>query len=153
MRKTEILRLLNKARYYHNYLEEEKKAIKICDKILKEHPENRDVLLVKAGSLSCLNKEKESFQLVTKIIERWPKHWEAYYLMGLLLFNTNEKTAMNNFIKSIELKKKFDNVIAAAQLAYFMQDEGYKILLEDAKKIDASRYKNYMNGYWEWEVY
>src|SRR3989344_4262617 len=101
MNKKDIFKLLNKARYYHNYLYEENKAIILCDKILEKDPENRDALLVKAGSLHHIDKEKESFQLIAEIIKKWPNHWEAYYLMGMLLFNTNEKMAMQNFNKSI----------------------------------------------------
>ena len=153
MNNKELLNLLNKARYYHNCLCDEEEAIKICDSIIKIEPENRDAMLIKAGSLSEINKEKESFQLITKIIEKWPNHWEAYYLMGLLLFNTNEEMAMKNLIKSINLEKKFDNIITAAQLLYFMQKPGYETYLEYAKKIDSVRYNNYMKNYWEWEIY
>lgn len=153
MNKKEILNLLNDARIFHNHLCDEKEAIKICNRILKEHPENRDALLIKAGSLSEINKEKESFQLVTKIIKKWPNHWEAYYLMGLLLFNTNEEIAIKNLIKSINLEKKFDNTIAAAQLLYFMQKPSYEAYLEYAKKIDSVRYNNYIKNYWEWEIF
>lgn len=152
MNKGEVLRLLDEARFYHNYSCEEYKAIKICDIILKENPKNRDALLIKAGSLSCLNREKESYELITKIMKKWPNHWEAYYLMGLLLFNTDEKMAMENFNKSIKLKKTFDNTICAAQLLYFLQRPNYKEYLEEAKKIDLPRYKNYMKNYWEWGI-
>ena len=60
MNKKQLLNLLNKARISHNHLCDEKEAIKICDKILKEHPENRDALLIKAGSLSEINKESKN---------------------------------------------------------------------------------------------
>jgi len=92
-------------------------------------------MLIKAGSLSCLNKEKESYQLTTEIIKKWPDHWEAYYLIGFLLLDTNEKMAMENFNKSIELEKNFNNTIAAAQLAYFMQNGDYKLYLRYAREI------------------
>jgi len=36
-------------------------------------------------------------EYIIKIIKKWPAHWEAYYLMGLLLFNTNEKMAIDYF--------------------------------------------------------
>ncbi len=148
----EILELLDEARYYHNYSCEEEKVIRICNHILKNNPENRDAMLIKAGSFQCLDREKKSFQLITKIIEKWPNHWEAYYLLGLLLFNTNEKMAMENFNRSIKLKKTFDNTIVAAQLAYFLQQDNYKEYLRCAEKIDAIRYNNYMKNFWEWEV-
>ncbi len=151
MKNKKLLKLLDEARYYHNYSCEEDKALKICNKILKEEPENRDALLVKAGSLSCINKEKEAYNLINKIIKKWPNHWEAYYLMGLLLFNTNEDLAMENFIKSIKLEKNFNNTIAMAQLAYFLHQPNYEKYLEDAKEIDYKRYKNYIANYWEWE--
>jgi len=147
-----VINLLNQARYYHNNSCEEKKAIELCNKVLKKDPENIDAMLIKAGSLSCLDKEKESYQLLIKIIKKWPGHWEAYYLMGLLLFNTNEKIAIENFNKSIKLKKTFDNTISAAQLLYFLEDNNYKEYLKQAKKIDLYRYKNYMKNYWEWEI-
>src|SRR3989338_5030411 len=152
MNKKELLNLLNKAREYHNYLCDEKEAIKICNKILKEYPEDRDAMLIKAGSLSEINKEKESFQLITKIIEKWPNHWGAYYLMGLLLFNTNEKMAIENFNKSIKLKRTFDNTIAVAQLLYFLEDNRYKKHLKYAKSLDINRFHNYMKNFWEWEI-
>jgi len=152
MNKKELLNLLNKARIFHNQLCDEKEAIKICNKILKEYPEDRDSMLIKAGSLSEINKEKESFQLITKIIEKWPNHWEAYYLMGLLLFNTNEKMAIENFNKSIKLKRAFDNSIAVAQLLYFLEDNHYKKHLKHAKSIDINRFHDYMKNFWEWEI-
>src|SRR3989344_289912 len=138
----ELLNLLNKAREYHNYLCDEKEAIKICNKILKEYPDNRDALLIKAGSLSEVNKEKESFQLINKIIEKWPNHWEAYYLMGLLLFNTNEKMALENF----------NNLIVTAQLLYFLENSKYKDYLKQAREIDKIRHDNYMGNFWEWKI-
>ncbi len=147
-----LLNLLNRARYYYNYLENEKKAIKICDYILEEEPENKDAMLIKAGSFNCIGKEKESFLLISEIIKKWPQDWEAYYLMGMLLFNTNEGMAIENFNKSIRLKKTFDNVISAAQLLYFLEDNRYKEYLKQAKRLDSGRYKNYMENYWEWEI-
>jgi len=148
----EILELLNRARHLNNYHSEEEKAIELCDKILKKDPENMDAMLVKAGSLNRLNNEKEAFKLITKIIRKWPEHWEAYYLLGMLLFNTNEEKAMQNFKKSILLNENFDNIIAVAQLMYFLQDSNYQDYLDQARKIDPSRFDNYMKNYWEWEV-
>ena len=150
--KEKVLKLLNKARYYHNCLCREEKAIKICNKILKDDPENRDALLIKAGSLKYVHKGKGSFLLLTHIIEKWPDHWEAYYLIGVLLFNADEKQAMENFTKSMDRKKTFDNCIAAAQLAYFMNDETYITYLSSAQELDPPRYVNYMDKYWEWEL-
>lgn len=152
LNKEEIMDLLNKARYYHNYLCKEKKAIKLCNKILEHEPENRDALLVKAGSLRYLGKEKEAVYLIQSIMLTWPNHWEAYYLMGLYLFNTDEEEAMDYVIKSIKLEKKFDNSIAAAQLAYFMGKDSYKEYLHYAEQLDSARYKNYMEKYWEREI-
>lgn len=152
MNEKKISSLLNQARIYHNHLCDEDEAIKICDVILKDNPHNRDALLIKAGSLSSIDKEKESFQLLTNIIEKWPDHWEAYYLMGLLLFNTNEEIAMENFMKSISLEKTFDNTICAAQLAYFLENNIYRKLLEQAKEINPPRYAKYMKNCWEWEI-
>lgn len=152
MNKKQLSNLLNKARIFHNHLCDEKEAIKICNRILKENPENRDALLIKAGSLSKINKERESFQLVTKIIKKWPNHWEAYYLLGLLLFNTNEELDLQNFNRSIKLNNNFNNVVSAAQLLYFLGESRYKEYLEEAKRLAPKRYKDYMKNYWEWQI-
>ena len=147
-----ISKLLNKAGYYHNYSENENKAIELCNEILKKDVENIDALLIKAGALSHVNKEKEDFQLTEKIIKKWSNHWEAYYLMGLLLFNTNEKMAMQNFNNSITIMITLDNTISAAQISYFVQQRDYKKYLKSAKELDIFRYTRYMEDYWEWEI-
>src|SRR3989338_3233121 len=99
-----------------------------------------------------VSNEKESFQLINKIIEKWPNHWEAYYLMGLLLFNTNEKMALENFYKSIKLKKDFNNLIVTAQLLYFLENSKYKDYLKQTREIDKIRHDNYMGNFWEWKI-
>ncbi|MBI2629855.1 hypothetical protein HYW76_02025 [Candidatus Pacearchaeota archaeon] len=147
-----VVNLLNQARYCHNYLCEEKKAIELCNQALKIDPENRNAMLIKAGSFNCIGKEKDSFLLINKIIKKWPNHWEAYYLLGLLLFNTNEKMAIENFNKSIKLKKTFDNTISAAQFLYFLENNNYKEYLKEAEKFDLHGYKYYMKNYWEYEI-
>ena len=152
LKENNISKLLNRARYFHNIKCDEIKAIKICNQVLKKYPMNRDAMLIKAGSLDCLGKERESFLLINKAIKKWPDHWEAYYLMGLLLFNTNEKMAIENFKKSIKLKKTFDNTISAAQLLYFLEDKSYKEYLKKAENLEPARFKNYMKNYWEWEI-
>ena len=119
MEESEINSMLNEARYLHNYLEKEDEAIKICDKILEHDPNNRDALLIKIGSLNLIGKEKEASHLIQEAINKWPEHWEAYYLLGLELFNINEKMAVDFFKKSIALESNFDNNITLAQLLYF----------------------------------
>ncbi len=163
---SEIQELLGKARYYHNIMYEEdkaielcnkaielcNKAIELCNKALKIEPENKDAMLIKAGSLDCLGKEKEAYELIQKIIEKWPANWEAYYLMGMLLFNTNEKMAIENINKSIKLNNNFNNVIAAAQLLYFLEEKKYNEYLKEAKRLAPKRFEKYMEDYWEWEI-
>ena len=148
----EIEMKLDEARYYHNILEKEEKAIKICDEILKIDNNNRDALSIKAGSLPYIGKEKEAFELTSKIIEMWPDYWEGYYLLGFLYFNVNENMAIEAFKKSIELEENFDNLIALAQLLYFLQDPGYEACLIKAKKLNPQRFKKYMKNYWEWGI-
>lgn len=150
--KKKIMDLLNEARFFHNTLENEQEAIKICDQILELNPDNRDALLIKAGSLPHLDRNDEANELIVNIKAKWPDHWEAYYLQGVALFNENEEKAMREFEKSIELKETFDNLISAAQLACFMQRPVYKEYLGKAKKLDQKRFDNYMKSYWENET-
>lgn len=150
--KKKINDLLNEARFLHNRLKDEEEAIRICDKILQLEQDNRDALLIKAGSLPYLGRKEEALELIIKIKGKWPDHWEAYYLNGLRLFNENEEEAMREFEKSIGLKETFDNLISAAQLAYFMSSPSYKDYLGKAKKLDQRRFDGYMRNYWENEV-
>jgi len=151
-KKFEIRMKLDEARYYHNILEDEKAAIKICNEILKIDENNRDALLIKAGSLLYVDKEKEAFELTNKIIDMWPDHWEAYYLLGFLYFNVNEKMAVEAFEKSIKLEENFNNTIAIAQLLYFLENPYHEKYLMKAKKLEPERFEKYMKNSWEWEI-
>ena len=141
--------MLNEARFYNNVAEDNLEAIKICNQILELDHGNRDAMLIKAGALNNSDRFAETAELIIQIKDKWPDHWEAYYLYGLNKFNENEEEAMREFEKSIELKENFDNLISAAQLAYFMRRPVYKEYLEKAKKLDQKRFDNYMKNYWE----
>jgi tetratricopeptide (TPR) repeat protein len=147
-----ICRLLDEDRNLHNIAYESEKAIPICDEILKLDKDNRDALLIKAGALHTINKEKEAYELLIDIVDKWPYHWEAYYVLGIMFFNTNEEKAAEFFEKSLELKETFDNLTFYAQLLYFLRDSKYKTLLMKAQKLDPIRFKRFMKEYWEWEI-
>ena len=147
-----ICKLLGEARRLHNITYESEKAIPLCDEILRLDKDNRNALLIKAGALHKINKEKEAYDLLIYIINKWPDHWEAYYLLGITFFNTNEKKAAEFFEKSLELKETFDNLTFYAQLLYFLRDSKYKRLLMKAQKLDPIRFKRFMKEYWEWEI-
>lgn len=85
-----ILEMLEEARFTKNILGKPRKAIKICNKILKIDPENRDALLVKAGGLQESMHFQEALTLHQTIIEKWPQHWEAYYLAALNHFSQDK---------------------------------------------------------------
>lgn len=148
----EIETLLLQARQLRNVEFNDIKAIVICDKILKIAPENRDAMLIKAGALVQLNKELEFLKLVKLIITKWSNHWEAYYLMGLFLFNLDGKQALFYLERSLNLDENFDNIVVYAQLSYFNGKHDYMNYLEKAKSIDKKRYDNYMKTVWTYDL-
>ncbi len=151
-KRKKIMDLLNEARFCCNVSADDEEAISICDKILQLEPDNRDAMLIKAGSLPRVDRISEAKELIGKIKSMWPNHWEAYYLQGVAMFNENEQEAMREFEKSLDLEERFDNLISAAQLAYFMQRPIYKEYLAKAGKLDRGRFNNYMKNYWENEL-
>lgn len=147
-----IFELLDKARHHRNVSCDDKKAIKICDEILDMDENNRDAMLIKAGALGQIGRNKESLHLINSIKEKWPEHWEAYYLLGLRLFNKNERKAMQAFKKSLEFEERFDNLVSTAQLAYFMGKHNYQEYLDKAEKLEPERFKNFMKTCWSYDL-
>lgn len=150
--KAEMARLLEEARYWRNVGEDDKKAIRLCDRILALDPDHRDALLVKAGALGGLGRKTQSLQLIRDIMKRWPDHWEAYYLLGLRFFNDDEEMAMQAFRQSLGKETRFDNLIATAQLAYFMGHVDYQKYLDKAELLDRPRFQNYMKTCWSYDL-
>ncbi len=143
-----VLEMLNEARYMKNVLNNPKKAIKLCDKILEFSPENRDALLIKAGGLQESMYFNEALTLIQKIIEKCPQHWEAYYLAGMNHFcQGKDLEAVEMIDKSVECKETFDNVIAKAQMLCIWGKD-YQPWLDKAKVMDESRAANFMKHHW-----
>ncbi len=152
MKQNNILEMLDDARLLKNELEETEKAIKLCDKILKLDPENRDAMLIKAGGLKELGDVEGFLALSKQIIEKWPEHWEAYYLLSLFSFAINEDDkALELMRHSLDLDKNFNNVISYGQMLYLTGDHTYLEYVDRAKKIDIKRAKNFMKNHWIWD--
>lgn len=140
--------LINEARFHRNITCKDKKAIKICDRILKIDPFNRDAMLIKAGALKSLYRNNEAVALINKIMRKWPSNWEAYYLLAGHYFSVNEdEKALELIDKSLELDERFDNVIQKAQMLYLMGKD-YMEFVEKARKIDKERTENFMKNVW-----
>ena len=149
----EINSMLDEARFVKNQLGYPKKAIKICDKILKIDDSCRDAMLIKAGAFGELFYIDEALELIKKIIQKWPEHWEGYYLLALNLTTTNnDEEGLKAINKSIELNENFDNVISKAQMLYFMGKSDYIEFVENAKKIDSKRTENFMQNHFIYDV-
>ncbi len=148
----EIAALVQEARHLRNIDGKDEKALRVCDRILALDGHNRDALLLRAGALGGLRREKECLRLTGDIIEQWPDHWEAYYLLALHSFNTDEQKALELLKKSIGLTENFDNLIAIAQLAYFMGRDEYLAYLSRAEALNPPRFKNYMEHFWSYDL-
>ena len=146
--KATVLKMLDEARFIKNVLGNPRKAIKLCNQILEIDPENRDALLIKAGGLQESMHFQEALALHQQIIEKWPQHWEAYYLAGMNHFSQErDREALEMIDKSVECKEMFDNVIAKAQMLCLWNKE-YESWLEKARLMDASRAANFMKHHW-----
>ena len=152
MQMDHVFRMVDEARLLKNELGETKKAIKVCDKILKIEPNNRDAMLIKAGALKELGETDEFIRLSDTIIKKWPEHWEAYYLRSLYLFACNEDdNALVLMQHSIKLGENFDNVISYGQMLYLTGDHSYSEYVDKAKKINSQRAKNFLKNHWIWD--
>lgn len=152
MKEDNILEILDEARFLKNELGETRKAIKLCDKILRIEPDNRDAMLVKAGGLKELGEVEKFLSLSKEIIEKWPEHWESYYLLSLFSFAINEDDkALELMSQSLSLDENFNNVISYGQMLYIIGDHSYVEYAERAKKIDPKRAKNFMKNHWIWD--
>ena len=122
MKKNEkIISMLNEARFFKNSLGEPKKAINICNKILKIDPSCRDALLIQAGAMNEMFLLDEAGKLIGQIVEKWPVHWEGYYLLALnCLSKEEDEKGLKMIDKSMELNENFDNLIAKAQMLYLL---------------------------------
>lgn len=126
-----------------------KAAIKICDRILKIHPDNIYALLLKAGALNELHKYDKAFAVLNQTIEDHPDNWEAYYLLAMNHFCMGYyEKALELINKSVELQEMFDNVLSKAQMLKLMKKENYQEFVENAKCIDEKRCENFMKNMW-----
>ncbi|MBI2653087.1 hypothetical protein HYX00_06480 [Candidatus Woesearchaeota archaeon] len=152
MTQRNILKILDEARFLKNELGETKKAIRLCDKILRIEPDNRDAMLIKAGGLKELGEAERFLGLSKEIIEKWPEHWEAYYLLSLFSFAIEEEDkTLELMSKSLSLEENFNNVISYGQMLYLTGDQDYMTYIDKAKKIDTKRAKNFMKNHWIWD--
>ena len=149
----EIISMLNEARFLKNRLGEPKKAINICNKILKIDSSCRDAMLIKAGALNEVFLLDEAGKLISQIVEKWPVHWEGYYLLALNCFSKEEdEKGLKAIDKSIELSENFDNLIIKAQILYLRGKGEYMDYVEKAKKIDKKRAENFMKNHFTYDV-
>ncbi len=148
-----IIDMLNEARFLKNGLGEPKKAINICNKIIKIDSSCRDAMLIKAGALNEMFLLDEAGKLINRIVEKWPVHWEGYYLLALNLFSKEEdEEGFKAIDRSIELNENFDNIITKAQMLYLLGKGDYMEYVEKAKRIDKKRAENFMKCHFAYDV-
>ncbi|MDI6738110.1 MAG: hypothetical protein QME12_06375 [Nanoarchaeota archaeon] len=144
-----ITAMLDEARIVKNYLGKPKKAIKLCDEILKISPSNKDALLIKAGALGKLFELNKSDEILSFVMQRYPGDWEAYWLYAGHCFALGkDEKALEMIDKSLELRRTFDNVISKAQHLHLMGKGGYAELIAEAAKMDKKRAENFMKKHW-----
>ena len=64
----------------------------------------------------------------------------------------NERKAMHAFKKSLGFEERFDNLVSAAQLAYFMGKPDYQEYLDKAEAMEPERFRNFMKNCWTYDL-
>src|SRR3989344_2022998 len=148
-----IMSMLNEARVLKNSLGKPKQSIAVCDKILKIDSSCRDAMLIKAGALNEMFLLDKAGELINQVVEKWPAHWEGYYLLALNCFSKeDDEEGLKAIDKSIELNENFDNLITKAQMLYLLGKGDYMDYVEKAKKIDKKRAENFMKNHFAYDV-
>ena len=152
-RETEIMCMLEEARFLKNNLGQPKKAINLCNEILDMDSSCRDAMLIKAGAMNETFLLDEAEKLIRHIVEKWPAHWEGYYLLALnCLSREEDEEGLKAIDKSVELDENFDNLITKAQMLYLLGTGDYKEYVEKARKIDKQRTENFMKTHFTYDV-
>jgi tetratricopeptide (TPR) repeat protein len=80
------------------------KAIELCDYVLVFHPNDFDMLLLKATCFKNRGRVAEAIKTLGHLLQQNPKHESALFEMGTLLFSMNQVLAAKNyFLKVLEV--------------------------------------------------
>jgi len=149
LKELDVMLMIDEARILKNEVGDMGGTLKLCEKILKLSPDNRDALLLKAGALGELGRFKEEAEILAEIIRLYPENHEVYYLLALRFFSMGEDDKALRYIDmSLERGETFDNLIAKAQFLHLMEDEEYKKYLKKAERLDKKRFDNFMKNCW-----
>ena len=80
-------------------------ALGLAENILRETPDDKNALLVKAQALAGTWKNDEAIRVFEKVIELYPKEKEAYFQMGVLASNIGR---YSQALELFEMVKKLD---------------------------------------------
>jgi len=132
-----------------------KGSLQVCKKILDAHPTCEEALLMKAECLFHLEKLEDSLDCLKTLLKTNPHSDQAHTQVAATMFAIGDYTAalkaVNNSLKIYS--NNFDSVMLKAQILYQLRNPSYKKWIEKARKIDPKRAKNFMNNFWDEEVF
>ncbi len=122
LKEFDVLLMIDEARILKNEVGDRTGALKLCEKILKLSPDNRDALLLKAGALGESGRLREEAEILAETIRLYPENAEVYYLCALKFFAMGEDDEALKYIDtSLERDENFNNLITKAQFLHLMR--------------------------------
>lgn len=111
--------------YTYLIINEPKKTIKYCNRVLKTKSEKEvDALVIKGSALDNMGKSKKSIHVYKSAIKRFPSRFLLHYNLGITYYNNDQlPNAKEQFIKSIEIDKLQANSHYA--LGFLLNEIGY----------------------------
>ena len=79
----------------------------IDDRAIRFNPKSDIAYFYKGVACHSVGKDEEAYQNYTKAIELNKKMIDAYFNRGQLIFNTNPKLALDDFVSAVALDPKF----------------------------------------------
>lgn len=129
---------------------EYEKALKRCDRLLMEMPENFDAMLLKAETQIMARKMTAAKNTLDKCEKIDPENPAVHFHRAeIFIIKKDHASAVREIDKAIEKEpRNFDYLMLKAQALSFMNDPSYKGVLKELETIDRKRLENFMDNHW-----
>lgn len=109
-------------------------AIRNLDEAIRFNPKSDIAYFYKGIACHSIGKDEEAYKNYTKAIELNKKMTDAYFNRGQLIFNTNPKLALDDFVSAVALDPKF--IDAYYSIAAIQKNSGqYEDAIKNLDKI------------------
>ena len=125
--------------------------ISIISGLLKDDPDNKDLLFFLARIYFMKSKLKDSEKAIDRILKLEPNNQNANYHKAMILFILQRPSQAFFFSEKALAQAKhpsFDLVILHAGILHKINDPAHKKWLKKAEDIDSVRTKEFMKNHW-----